>query len=261
MPITSAGISNTNKLFMSASFASLKWPNSSPPSVLTSFIALPLVVVGTLLVAVACLDLDVATSLYFVRSEVTNIANREFFTKADPPGFIAQNANSSRLRVFRSLMTGATTHDSLDLATVIKIRHWVHEQQPTGDSWIPHRSTLLERFNGDIDDPILLLNSVRRGAPATCRNFSILMVGAIESIGMKARLVMVADSYWKNYSGNHSIVEVWIPSLSKWVLMDAMGDSMFTLDAVPASAMDVYDSARKGVLEKVELIGRRSASI
>jgi hypothetical protein len=84
------------------------------------------------------------------------------------------------------------------------------------------------------------------------------MVGAAESIGMRARFVMVTDGYWKDYTGNHSLVEVWIPSLSKWVLMDPMGDWMFAVDAVPASALDIYDCARQEVLEKVELIGRQS---
>jgi len=69
---------------------------------------------------------------------------------------------------------------------------------------------------------------------------------------------MVTDGYWKSYAGNHSIAEVWIPSLSKWVLMDAMGDSMFAVDEVPASALDIYECARRGVLDRVELIGRQS---
>jgi hypothetical protein len=105
------------------------------------------------------MDLGIATELYFVKSEVVNIFEREFFTRVDPPGFITQNAQSSRLQLFRSLIPGTTNDASPDLTTVIKIRHWIHEQQPVGDSWKPHRITLLERLKGDIDDPLLLLKS------------------------------------------------------------------------------------------------------
>lgn len=72
------------------------------------------------------------------------------------------------------------------------------------------------------------------------------MVGAAESAGLEARVVIASFTFWKiPGTEGHVMAEVWIPELKKWVLMDPMWDLMFTVNGVPASALEIYNSVRQ----------------
>ena len=189
---------------------------------------------GLLLFAVSLLE--------FFKSTVINVSEDSFFKRKDPPGFITQDLSSVRLRRFQSQIPREDYPPNL--ASAIKIRHWVRLQQPAGDSWKPHPVELRQRFYGDLEDPLLILAAQRHGAPAVCRRFSYLMVGAIESIGMQARVLLTCHDFWKSNTDGHIMTEVWIPELDQWVLMDAMWDVMYVVNGKPASALDVYNAAR-----------------
>ena len=72
------------------------------------------------------------------------------------------------------------------------------------------------------------------------------MVGAAEAAGLDARVVVATFTFWKSPgTEGHVMTEVWIPELKKWVLMDAMWDLTFTVNGVPASALEIYNSVRR----------------
>ena len=217
----------------------------------------PTIFLGITVLGTGCLGLKVVSQLAFLRSAVVNIRNRRLFEVSEVPGFISQNQASFRVRELCSLVDlqggGAPS-----LALAIRARRWVHGQQPTGDSWKPHRPTFFERLHGDIDDPIRLLRAMRQGAPATCRNFSFLMVAVLTCLGMRSRVVIVSATHWKTNTDGHIMTEVWIPELGKWVVMDAMWDGLYTVGGIPASALEVCDAAQADRLEHVQFVGIRS---
>ncbi len=145
-------------------------------------------------------------------------------------------------------------HGTSTLERAIEIRHWVRMQQPDGESWKPHKIALSERLFGDTDDPFSILRAQRRGAPAVCRQFAYLMVGAAESTGIRARVIIVARTFWKSYEDGHVMAEVWIPELSKWILMDPMFDLLYEVDRLPASALDVYTAVHLGKTDSVSVV-------
>jgi hypothetical protein len=193
--------------------------------------------------SLAGLDFTVLSRISFLRSSVINIDNSNVFSEKLLPGFTQQDRSSRQLRLFRRYLTGFTAPS---LASALAVRHWVRNQQPAGNSWTPHLPTLLERIKGDPDDPFEILDAQRHGAWATCRQFSYLMVGAAESTGLEARIAVASFSFWKSPgTEGHVMTEIWIPELKKWVLMDAMWDLMFTVNGVPASALEIYNSVRQ----------------
>jgi hypothetical protein len=141
-----------------------------------------------------------------------------------------------------------------DLELAMNLCHWVRTQQPSGKSWIPVENTFLGRLKGDSDDPLTLIEEQHRGRPATCRRFSYVLVGAAASVGMKARVVIVAESFFKGHDPSHVMSELWIPELHNWVLMDAMWDNLYVLDGRPASAVDIYNAVHSNRAGRVSLM-------
>ena len=212
------------------------------------------VVMGTLL-------LMCVSELIFFKSEIVNTTNTSFFSVEYPPGFIDQDPSSQRLELFGRQFTNEFQHSSPSLNTAIRICHWVRLQQPNDESWRPQDVTFSERLRGDFEDPFSILRAQRAGAPAVCRRFAYLMVGAAESAGMRARVVIVANTFWKWRNDGHVMTEVWIPELRKWVLMDSMWDLTYFVSDTPASAMDVYNAVHLGRMNSISVHRNGSAAV
>jgi hypothetical protein len=201
-----------------------------------------------------CLLLFQASNLLFFKSEVINVSEESFFRAEHPPGFVEQDSSFPRPRLFRSAYLQTLDTRFHDLQTAIAVRHWVHTQQPRGRSWTPHQITILERVRGDLEDPFAILRAQREGAPAVCRRFAYLFTGAMESVGMRARVVGFSRTHWKFEKDAHTLTEVWIPELQQWVVMDAMWDSMYMVNNRPASLTDVYHAVRAGRTDSVRVL-------
>lgn len=208
-------------------------------------LALCFLVVGALL-------LISVSELIFFKSQVSNTTDTSFFTVEHPPGFIDQDPESHRLQLFGARFMDEFRRRPHILSTAIRICHWVRQQQPNDESWRPQAVTFSERLHGDIEDAFLILSAQRAGAPAVCRRFAYLMVGAAESAGMRSRVVIVANTFWKRDDG-HVMTEVWIPDIGKWVLMDSMWDLTYFVDGVPASATDVYNAVHLGKINSISV--------
>jgi len=194
-----------------------------------------------------------ASRFSFFKSTVVNVYDERFFRAEHPAGFVEQNSGSVRLMLFRSYLKTVDTR-SQDLQTAVRVRQWVHVQQPSGASWMPHQITMIERMKGDLEDPFLILEAQRAGAPAVCRRFAYLFAGAAESVGMRARVVGFSQNHLKSASAAHTLTEIWIPELRQWALMDAMWDSMYTVNNRPSSLMDIYDAVRAGRTDSVGIV-------
>ncbi len=77
-----------------------------------------------------------------------------------------------------------------------------------------------------------------------------MFAGALVAGGLDARVVSAnADLY--DWSVGHTLVEVWIPELGHWVLMDSMADVTYCVDGRPASLLDVYDAVNEGDVGRI----------
>ena len=171
-----------------------------------------------------------ARRLVCTRVPVLNVSDRAVFTARSLAGFIRQNPAAPKMRAFRTEVASVIKPNMSDLETAIAIRNWCRSQQ-TGD-W------------GTIDisseDPKLLLDRQRRGISGACRRFAYVFAGALLAAGLDCRVVMVSPTVYKSNSG-HTIVEVWISELSKWVVMDSMYNAMLLVDGEPASLLEVHE--------------------
>jgi hypothetical protein len=207
------------------------------------------------LVSIASAILGSVSELSFFRSTVENVSDREVFLRETAAEFASPGEPSADLAAFRSQLPFEIKNGPPNLATAIKVRHWVRLQQPDGDSWKPQPVTFRGRLIGPLDDPVQILHAQRQGAPANCRQFSFLMAGAIESAGMRGRVVIASGGFWKWCRDGHVMTDVWIPMLRKWVLMDSMWDVMYTVDGKPASALETYDAARQNRADRIAVVG------
>jgi hypothetical protein len=210
--------------------------------------------------ATLLLGLSGATALWlasqftFFRSPVANVSNSHLFAQENFPGLVWQSADAPDLRRFRALVPDRLRSDTPSLRLGVGLCHWVWMQQPPGKSWIPVENTLLDRLRGDSENPLTLIEEQHRGLTATCRRFSYVLVGAAASVGMKSRVVIVDESFYKGHHPSHVMSELWIPELHKWVLMDAMWDNVYLVDSNPASALDIYNAVHANRVGHVSVL-------
>ncbi len=171
---------------------------------------------------------------------VANISNAELPTLRRPPGFMSQNPHTPALSAFRRELAGVAKPNSHDLEVAIAIRKWCRAQQ-IGDWSADDNSS---------ENPKLLLDRQRRGVPGTCRRFAYVFAGALLAGGLDSRVVNVSAGIYDS-SSNHTLVEVWIRELGKWILMDSMYNTMFLVDGTPASLLELSKAMTDGNLDRV----------
>ncbi len=195
-----------------------------------------------------------ASHLIFFKSPVRNVSDPRFFRMAHPAGFIEQKPNALSLQQFQAELPPELLHAQPSLAKAVALRRWVRKQQPDGASWVAHPLTWSNRVQHDTENPMVILLQQRQGSWAICKRFAHLLAGAAESAGMRARVIVVSSTLYKSAPASHTMAEIWIPELCRWVLMDAMLDLMFTVDQRPASALDVYQAVHARRLSHIETV-------
>lgn len=213
--------------------------NSSPKRILFAFL---IFVVSTVML------FRYWAGLTFSRSAVTNVEDRSLFITEYPTGFQRQDPGSIRLASFRKrLPLLADERNSLERA--VSIRRWVRAQH--GNAW-----SLWDTSNDrGVTDPEQLIQEMQEGTPGACRQLAYTLVGALLSDGFHARVVSVDRNFNERAARSHTISEVWISALRKWVIMDATLDRTYLVDGQPASVLDVHDVLRSGVSSRLTFQG------
>jgi hypothetical protein len=162
-------------------------------------------------------------------SIVENLSNPEALRERTLPGASEQDPRSAGLQLFRKELPPELAAGRNDLRQAVGVRKWARLQQTGG--W--------DANDDSSDDPNALLARQRRGVPGACRRFAYVFAGALLAGGLDSRVVEIASGL-NDEDPAHMLVEVWIPSLQRWVLMDSMFNTMFRVDGEPASAIDVH---------------------
>lgn len=187
--------------------------------------------------------------LAFTASPVINTSDRRQFEARCLPGFIHQRPDSRELLAFRAKISRAIPLNASEMDRAIALRKWCRAQH-TG-SW--------GNDAVDTEDPQVLLDAQRRGLDAQCRTYAYVFLGVLLAAGFDARVVSAAGGVYDS-DESHTLVEVWICDLKKWVLMDSMFNTIFLVHGQPASLMEVRDALIGGVVPGRVVLERNGAA-
>jgi len=88
-------------------------------------------------------------------------------------------------------------------------------------------------------DPLTILREARKGGRFICREYAIVLAGVATAYGMPARVLNLLPRDVETRSEAHSVAEVWLDQLHKWVLADGQYGAIGELDGVPLSGIEL----------------------
>jgi len=131
-----------------------------------------------------------------------------------------------------------------DLERVQRITAWVHRQWTHDGDCPPEKN-----------DPIEILRKAKRGAKFSCREYSLVTVGCLMSIGIPARLVEILPKNVETGSkGNYHIVaEAYLPDQFRWVMADAQWGTVPVMNGQPLNVIEMQDAVASGKEADIQL--------
>jgi Transglutaminase-like superfamily len=88
-------------------------------------------------------------------------------------------------------------------------------------------------------DPVTILREAQKGGRFICREYAIVMAGVASAYGMPSRVVNLLPREVETRSEAHSVAEVWLEELHKWVLADGQYGAIGELSGIPLSAVEL----------------------
>ncbi|MBL7130470.1 MAG: hypothetical protein ISS45_03570 [Candidatus Omnitrophica bacterium] len=211
-------------------------------------------------VVIGCLLL---TNPSFSRLAMWNIIESDkqddfYWKPEDDPEYFHFEPNSDKLSIFRNEIFSLVNDESNELERAVKIARYV------GNIATPPTAQLRGRHTPRLqwDSPQGLLKQMRAGrSGGHCFHYSILYSTYLSSIGMRSRLWALEgdDGLGRD---SHSITEVYIGSLKKWILIDVTLGIYFTKENYPLSVLELRDELLEEEAEKilVHSVSERSCS-
>jgi len=216
-----------------------------------------LIICGICCLFIAALCLVYVKNMSFTKARVRNTSDERMFVERNVPElhFISQTRNAHGLEFFREQYSSVVaTSISDELVRLAELRHWSRQQQ----------GEFTERkWKGDgfgLEDPVQYLKEQRSGVPGACRRFAYILTGVLLSAGFDARLVHFASDF-NDDTFNHTLVEVWVDSLNKWILIDSDYDTFYLIDGHPASLFEMYKVVQSGDFRRISFERNGSSSL
>ncbi len=96
--------------------------------------------------------------------------------------------------------------------------------------------------------PLVILSEATDGASFRCVEYSIVMVGAAQAMGMPARVVGFKTRWavTARSGAGHVVAEIWLDDLQKWVLADPQLGYVFMANGVPLNAVELREALVQG---------------
>jgi len=112
----------------------------------------------------------------------------------------------------------------------------------------------------DADSILHIRDALKEGLRGNCAHYSWLLMGYLRSIGKEARVVgLDADD---GLGGNgHAVVEVWLESPGKWMVLDVFNNAIFALEGVPLSLMEIRDLMMQRQAREIQVHQRKPFGI
>lgn len=122
---------------------------------------------------------------------------------------------------------------SNDLEKVKKILAWTNKQWKHNGSNEPSKS-----------DALTILEEVKQGKNFRCVEYGIVSAAALNSIGLKARVVglKTKDVETRASGAGHVVAEVYLNDYDKWVFIDGQWNVLPVVEDVPLNAVEFQDA-------------------
>ncbi|MCX6575812.1 MAG: hypothetical protein NTV82_05400 [Candidatus Aminicenantes bacterium] len=88
-------------------------------------------------------------------------------------------------------------------------------------------------------DPLTILREAQKGGRFICREYAIVLAGVATAYGMPVRVLNLLPRDVETRSEAHSVAEVWLDQLHKWVLADGQYGAIGELDGVPLNGIEL----------------------
>lgn len=120
-----------------------------------------------------------------------------------------------------------------DFVRVKLISSWV------SGLWDHHGSNTPEK-----NDPISIVSEAEEGERFRCVEYSIVVNGALNSLGIPARTVSLKTKnvQWTLWGAGHVVVEAYLEDLGKWIMIDGQWDVIPVLNGTPLSAIELQQA-------------------
>jgi len=124
-----------------------------------------------------------------------------------------------------------------DQEKALRILDWTHRQWSHNGSNEPSRG-----------DALTILKEAKDGKQFRCVEYGIVAADALQSIGLKARVLALKtrDVARAKTGAGHVLTEVWLPDRKKWALLDGQFNLMPVLGGMPLNAVEF----QAAILEK-----------
>lgn len=93
-------------------------------------------------------------------------------------------------------------------------------------------------------NPLVILEEAADGASFRCVEYSLVMVGAAQALGMPARMLGLKTRHaaTARSGAGHVVAEIWLDDLEKWVVADPQLGYVFMADGIPLNAVELGES-------------------
>ena len=120
-----------------------------------------------------------------------------------------------------------------DTEKALRIVNWVHRQWKHNGNNQPARN-----------DALTILSEAREGKQFRCVEYGIVTAAALNSIGLKSRVLALKTQDVETSQGGagHVVMETWLPDLNKWVMLDGQWDAMPVLQGRPLNAVELQQA-------------------
>ncbi|WP_347159750.1 transglutaminase-like domain-containing protein [Pontibacter chitinilyticus] len=149
-----------------------------------------------------------------------------------------QNADNAYLQELRTrynldaVVAGAAN----DTEKALRMVHWVHQQ------W--QHNGMNEPSN---PDALTILSEAKEGKQFRCVEYGIVATTCLNAMGLPARVLglKMKDAETIESGAGHVLLEVYLPDLKKWTLLDGQFDVMPVLNNVPLNAVEFQQAIAK----------------
>jgi hypothetical protein len=191
------------------------------------------------------IDIAICFSFFKIRSfprlAIWNITESEkqsdfYWAPEDSPDFFHFEPTFPQLDFFKFQVYGLTKNLDSELEKNLIIARYVSNL-----SKIKNSSSKLLLWGSPYD----ILEQFKGGAYGTCFDYSILFSTYSASLGMKSRLWALEGDDGLNRFG-HTVVEVYIKTLNKWVMIDISNELYFKEFNLPLSVLELRERLLNG---------------
>ncbi|NDK56983.1 transglutaminase-like domain-containing protein [Pontibacter fetidus] len=149
-----------------------------------------------------------------------------------------QNQNNAFMNTLRTqynldeIVKGAAN----DTEKALRMVNWVHKQWDHNGMNQPSNP-----------DALTILAEVKEGKQFRCVEYGIVTTACLNAIGLPARKLglKTKDVETTQYGAGHVLLEVYLPDLKKWVMLDGQFDVMPVLNNVPLNAVEFQQAIAK----------------